>query len=277
MPNNYIPLFDLDETELMKEKINVAVQRLPRIASEILARKEAYEVHEGPEAVFKTSVIHPLFAAFAMNPAKFSVDSTCAGCGACVNNCPFGTIKLENGKPVWSGRCQMCMSCIMKCPKHAIQCGNGTRRRGRYVYPEHGTDIPPASSSEKTERTAGTAQFINGADVKLFSNPGVISRQLLTPANSQNARITLTEVHLRPGAEQGRHVHAHSEQTWYALRGTGSLLLADGAEKVFTAGDVVRFPENTVHGLKNTGDTEFVYVSVTCPPADFSGAYEDRS
>ena len=54
------------------------------------------------------------------------------------------------------------------------------------------------------------------------------------------------------------------------------MLLADDEEMIFTAGDVVRFADNDIHGLLNDGDTEFVYISVTSPPIDFGYAYEKK-
>ncbi|MBQ4514961.1 MAG: cupin domain-containing protein [Anaerolineaceae bacterium] len=119
-------------------------------------------------------------------------------------------------------------------------------------------------------------EFIDGRYIKSLANPGVVSRQLLNPENSASERVTITEVYLEPGAVQPRHVHEFSEQIWYALQGTGKLLLADDREKEFTAGDVVRFVENDVHGLKNDGDGEFVYLSVTAPPINFSYAYREK-
>lgn len=116
-------------------------------------------------------------------------------------------------------------------------------------------------------------EFIGKNDIKGLANPGVVSRQLLCPSNSTSARVTITEVHLQPGATQPRHTHATSEQIWYALRGEGTLLLSNGAEHTFTAGDVVRFEDGDVHGLRNDGPTEFVYLSVTAPPIDFGYAY----
>ena len=41
----------------------------------------------------------------------------------------------------------------------------------------------------------------------------------------------------------------------------------------FAGGDVVRFEDNEIHGLENTGDIEFEYLSVTSPPVNFRGAY----
>ena len=119
-------------------------------------------------------------------------------------------------------------------------------------------------------------EFINRQNIIELSNPGVVSRQLLNPENSSSTRVTITEVHLEKGACQPRHTHEASEQIWYAVQGTGKLLLADGIEKDFVAGDVVRFAEKDVHGLLNDGNDEFVYVSVTAPPIDFGYAYQNK-
>ncbi len=119
-------------------------------------------------------------------------------------------------------------------------------------------------------------EFISSENIKSLANPGVVSRQLLNPDNSESKRVTITEVHLETGASQPRHTHNASEQIWYATKGCGKLLLADDVEKEFKAGDVVRFADNDVHGLKNDGDTEFVYISVTAPPIHFGYAYKDE-
>ena len=119
-------------------------------------------------------------------------------------------------------------------------------------------------------------EFINRQNIIELSNPGVVSRQLLNPENSSSTRVTITEVHLEKGACQPRHTHEASEQIWYAIHGTGKLLLADDVEKEFAAGDVVRFAEKDVHGLLNDGNDEFVYVSVTAPPINFGYAYQNK-
>lgn len=119
-------------------------------------------------------------------------------------------------------------------------------------------------------------EFISAESMVTLSNPGVASRQLLNPENSQSRRVTITEVHLDPGACQPRHTHEGSEQIWYALAGSGTLLLADGGERAFHAGDLVRFAQGDVHGLANPGDGEFVYLSVTAPPIHFGYAYQER-
>ncbi len=119
-------------------------------------------------------------------------------------------------------------------------------------------------------------EFIKSTEIRELSNPGVVSRQLLNPENSASEKVTVTEVHLDPGASQPRHTHESSEQIWYALKGKGSLLLADEEEKEFQAGDVVRFAAKDVHGLRNDGEGEFIYLSVTAPPIYFAYAYRDH-
>lgn len=119
-------------------------------------------------------------------------------------------------------------------------------------------------------------EFINSENIKELSNPGVVSRQLINPENSKSERVTITEVYLEVGASQPRHKHDTSEQIWYAIQGSGKLLLADEKERIFKAGDVVRFADNDIHGLLNDGDTEFVYISVTSPPIDFGYAYKEK-
>ncbi|MCM1114131.1 MAG: cupin domain-containing protein [Clostridium sp.] len=119
-------------------------------------------------------------------------------------------------------------------------------------------------------------EFISKNGIISLSNIGVVSRQLLNPDNSQSNRVTITEVHLEPFAKQSRHSHQTSEQIWYAIKGTGLLLLSNNEEKEFSEGDVVRFAEGDIHGLLNNSDKEFIYISVTTPPINFEYAYKNK-
>ncbi|MBZ8141005.1 cupin [Rubrivivax gelatinosus] len=110
-----------------------------------------------------------------------------------------------------------------------------------------------------------------------LANPGVESWQLLSPHNSASTRLTITRVVLAPGAEQPRHVHSASEQVWVAVAGQGTLLLADGALAGFAAGQVARFADGEVHGLRNMDAEPFVYLSITSPALDFSSAYREQA
>lgn len=120
-------------------------------------------------------------------------------------------------------------------------------------------------------------EFLSAEQFKILSNPGVVSTQLLSPHNSLSKRVTLTRVVVAPGAKQGRHTHANSEQIWIAVEGRGTLLLADEATLAIAAGDVLRFADGDVHGFINDSEADFIYLSVTSPPINFSYAYTEES
>ncbi|MBP3743133.1 MAG: cupin domain-containing protein [Treponema sp.] len=117
-------------------------------------------------------------------------------------------------------------------------------------------------------------EIIKKSEIKILSNPGVESFQLLNPENSKSERITITRVLVQPNNEQPRHKHDTSEQIWIAVNGKGILLLADNKEEVFENGDVVRFADGDIHGLKNNSQDVFEYISVTSPPINFGYAYK---
>ena len=117
-------------------------------------------------------------------------------------------------------------------------------------------------------------EFIKSESVKTLVNPGFESHQLLFPENSASERVTMTRVRLEPNAKDERHQHQASEQIWVALSGKGKLLLADDRTLPIEAGDVVRFTEGDVHGLWNTTEDIFGYISVTAPPINFRSAYQ---
>ncbi len=119
-------------------------------------------------------------------------------------------------------------------------------------------------------------EIIREADVALLSNSGVSSRQLISPENSRSERVTITRVSMAPGAKNPPHRHLSSEQVWVALSGEGTLLLENGKSMPFVAGDVVRFADNDLHGLENTGGTDFEYIAVTSPPVNFRAAYAKK-
>jgi quercetin dioxygenase-like cupin family protein len=119
-------------------------------------------------------------------------------------------------------------------------------------------------------------EFICNEEIVCLQKPGIISKQLIYPENSISKRITITNVILQPNAIQNRHSHNTSEQIWIAIKGKGILLLDNNEEKEINTGDVVRFEENDVHGLRNNSNEVFEYISVTSPPIDFTYAYNKK-
>ena len=116
-------------------------------------------------------------------------------------------------------------------------------------------------------------ELIKNYDIRVLCNPGVESAQLLTPENSRSEKVSVTKVSVMPGADQPRHKHYTSEQVWVAVQGRGVLLLADDQEVPFEVGDVVRFSEKEIHGLRNMGPEIFEYICISTPPMNFAYAY----
>lgn len=69
----------------------------------------------------------------------------CVECMACVNNCPVGNIRFENGKFRFGSGCIGCARCAFNCPTNAITTGllNCIKVNGRYDFKaEEDTRIP---------------------------------------------------------------------------------------------------------------------------------------
>lgn len=67
--------------------------------------------------------VNLLFAALGRRLAGkwFTATERCRRCGACVAQCPQGTIRLRGGVPRWGWDCQQCFRCINLCPAAAIE------------------------------------------------------------------------------------------------------------------------------------------------------------
>ncbi len=140
MPNNYILGADLDDEATARAKIDAAGRELARMAAEITARQPVCRVHEGSLAGLKSSLVQYGFRHYARSTKPFYVTDACNGCGLCARDCPAGTIRLEEGKPVWGTRCYQCLRCLHACPRQAIQYGKQTEQKGRYNIEDYITD-----------------------------------------------------------------------------------------------------------------------------------------
>ena len=117
---------------------------------------------------------------------------------------------------------------------------------------------------------------LSTVDFAMLENPGIRSVQIVWPKNAPEALVTITRVTMEPGSISARHSHANSEQIWIVERGRATLLMGDDLTDEVRAGEVVRTPAGTIHGVSNTGSEPFVYLAVTTPPQDFTPAYRGR-
>lgn len=141
MPNTYISLpgFDIDSEELSNKKIEVAIKKLPHIASIIHSHYNVVNVTRGCIAWGKTYLLRPLFTKFLMNDNMFHVTNFCTGCGKCAKVCTVANIVFssdETGcRPLWLHHCEGCLACYHACPQHAIEYGKFTKGKGQKKIP----------------------------------------------------------------------------------------------------------------------------------------------
>ena len=69
------------------------------------------------------------------------------------------------------------------------------------------------------------------------------------------------EVTIEPGCSLGYHEHHNESETYYILRGEGDYN-DNGTVRPVKAGDVTFTPDGKGHGLKNTGDTDLVFMAL---------------
>ena len=75
---------------------------------------------------------------------SIEVKETCTGCGVCVRACPFGAMKVAEGKARIGDACTLCTVCVRSCPYHAITIERPTipverfaEYKGVWVIAEH--------------------------------------------------------------------------------------------------------------------------------------------
>ncbi len=136
MPNNYLPLSDVDSKEQENEKLQNAEKKLSSTIQKIIDNEKSINQPKGIFNALLSGAVHKGFNKTASKGyKKLHINSDCVGCGLCAMVCPLVNITLKDGKPQWGENCISCMGCINWCPQKAIEYGNKTEKRGRYHNP----------------------------------------------------------------------------------------------------------------------------------------------
>jgi mannose-6-phosphate isomerase-like protein (cupin superfamily) len=68
---------------------------------------------------------------------------------------------------------------------------------------------------------------------------------------------------LEPGQAQEVHMHPATDHAWFIVSRTGEVTMEDGKHEQVEPGFFLVHPRNSVHGVRNTGADDFVYIAVS--------------
>lgn len=135
MPENYLAMFSVPGDEESAAIRREADPVLKSAAEKIVGGLPIERKRAGIFDTIKSGPVNPGFYALCVKSKSFTVSDDCISCGKCAKDCPVKGIKLENGKPVWTGDCTHCMACICGCPVSAIEYGKISEGKPRYQCP----------------------------------------------------------------------------------------------------------------------------------------------
>jgi mannose-6-phosphate isomerase-like protein (cupin superfamily) len=120
-----------------------------------------------------------------------------------------------------------------------------------------------------------TASTRNIAEVPWKEYPdhfgGALSKPLVNPENAGARHVDYRISMYQPMAYVKLHKHKVQEQVYHVLDGEG-LMQIDGERRVVRRHDVIYLPPGVEHSIENSGLVDLVFLVVTCPPTDDTGA-----
>lgn len=152
MPNNWatspIPPFPPSKEEAL-DIIKVGVEQAKKVSHDILNGIKKFHEFNYPKRYSKILFYKDywLFKYLGLQNLwrTFKVYDTCNGCKLCSKICPTNSIRIEDGKPIWSSSCEQCMRCVNFCPSESIFQSMGGETKGKNKY--HEPDFKPKQNN----------------------------------------------------------------------------------------------------------------------------------
>ena len=109
-------------------------------------------------------------------------------------------------------------------------------------------------------------EIVNRRDsVPFVTRDGSEIRSILDRTNSMARNQSLAEAALPPGVRTHPHVHPHTEEIYYILRGAGRMVLG-AEEREVGPGDGILIPPGIRHTIRNVGQEPLTFLCCCAPP-----------
>jgi len=109
-------------------------------------------------------------------------------------------------------------------------------------------------------------RIVSSADVPAQAMPGRTLQWLATPERLGSANLSVAIMDCPAGSiVRPLHAHRDTEEVLLVLEGEGEAWV-DGDTAPFKKGDVVLFPANSKHMVRNTGSGPLIAAAIFAPP-----------
>jgi mannose-6-phosphate isomerase-like protein (cupin superfamily) len=116
------------------------------------------------------------------------------------------------------------------------------------VIEDRGSYYPPNAPDERTFQIAD------------FAKPGDDPSKATYKRMYTGDAFRVAVYNMQPGQGQEPHLHPETTHAWFVVSGTGEMTLEDEKTEIVRAGTFCVHPKTSVHGIRNVGTDEFVYV-----------------
>jgi putative monooxygenase len=108
---------------------------------------------------------------------------------------------------------------------------------------------------------------IGPKDVPTIEDRGGEIHVLISPTSVGATKMIMGTATVPVGGKVLKHLHPHSEECFYVLRGRGEIVFEGIGAVPFEAGQAVLTPQGKAHSIYNVGDEEILVVFASGPLA----------
>lgn len=119
MADNWLPAFDMEEQKRLDKQVEA---QLSVIRADLDAgRRMIAAVSDADRAAHEAFLANMRRMPADVWQHLIQIKDGCVGCGVCTHVCPSASLRVEQGKAVYTpGNCQTCLACAHACPHKAI-------------------------------------------------------------------------------------------------------------------------------------------------------------